>query len=66
MEHKIDLANDSLHEHFGDDWLNETLGQSKITPIHLGGRPEIWYHFITDARNRPIDADIGFITTKWK
>ena len=59
IEEKISHANDELHYHFGESWLNEPLGESKITPIHEGGRPEIWYHFITDAMVESIDADIG-------
>ncbi len=59
VEEKIYYANDALYEQFGADWLNEPLGESLITPVHLGGKPEIWYHFITDAMVEAIDAEVG-------
>lgn len=59
IEAKITEANEQLYEHFGQDWLEEPLGESRITPIHRGGNPEIWYHFITDAMREAIIADIG-------
>ena len=37
IEGLIDLANDQLNYHFGEDWLEEPLGESRITPIHQGG-----------------------------
>ena len=59
VENLIAKANSQLNFHFGQDWLEEPLGESRITPIHRGGKPEIWYHFITDAMVEAIDADMG-------
>ena len=59
IEQQIKEANLELEDQFGKAWLNETLGESRITPVHRGGRPEIWYHFITDAMTEAIDADFG-------
>jgi 5'-nucleotidase / UDP-sugar diphosphatase len=59
VENLIASANDQLNYHFGQDWLEEPLGESRITPIHRGGKSEVWYHFITDAMVEAIGADIG-------
>ena len=36
IENQIKQANFELEDQFGKAWLNETLGESRITPVHRG------------------------------
>ncbi len=52
-------ANSDLEDEYGEDWLNEIVGQSELKSRFNGGNKHIWGHFITDAMREQADADFS-------
>ena len=52
-------ANIDLEDEYGQEWLDEIVGQSELKSRFEGGNKHIWGHFITDAMREQVDADFS-------
>lgn len=62
LEH-IELAYEFLYQAYGEEWLEkEVVGKSELLPESLGGDPQLWGHFITDAMRSTAKSHVGIHT----
>jgi 5'-nucleotidase/UDP-sugar diphosphatase len=52
-------ANEELNKEFGEEWLNETIGQSHLRTTHKEDDKKIWQYFINDAMMESTNADFA-------
>ena len=52
-------ANEDLFDEYGEDWLNEVVGQSRLDSPLEGGNKDIWGHFINDSMREQAGTDFS-------
>lgn len=52
-------ANKDLNHEYGEEWLNEVVGQSNLRPMHKADDEKVWQYFINDAMMEATDADFA-------
>ncbi len=56
---KIEEANEDLYDDYGQDWLNEVVGESRLNSPLEGGNKHIWGHFINDSMREEVNTDFS-------
>jgi 2',3'-cyclic-nucleotide 2'-phosphodiesterase (5'-nucleotidase family) len=59
MESLISDANRDLNDEYGEEWLNEVVGQSTLRPGHIGQDAKVWHYFIADSIKEATGANFA-------
>jgi 5'-nucleotidase / UDP-sugar diphosphatase len=61
VEDMIDSADQDLSDQYGEDWLYQVVGHSKLKPAHLGGKghKDVWQYFVNDAMREATNSDFS-------
>lgn len=55
----VQAANKDLNDEYGEEWLNEVVGQSNLRPLELDQDEKVWHFFLNDAMREATDSEMA-------
>lgn len=65
MQSKVEQLDEQLNDEYGEDWLNETIGQSNLSYDDYYNSKKAWGVFIAESIKEASGADIGLHATEF-